>query len=112
MEGHHFIKSKELLKLSEQQFVSCCEEGMSNGCHGGEMWGAFECAKTKPQMLAADYPYTSGEGVRGDCKYDATKGKVSVSAWWKVQANEPLQLKAAIAQGPVSVAIEADTIIF
>ena len=35
-----------------------------------------------------------------------------MTGWWNVLDNSPLQLKAAIAQGPVSVAIRADTIIF
>ena len=86
--------------------------GPSDGCNGGEMWGAFECAKTTPMMLMSDYPYTSGEGVYGNCIQDAAKGKVTVSNWWKVASESKDQLKAAIAQGPVSVAIQADTIIF
>ena len=57
------------------------------------MWGAFECAKTKPQMLESDYAYTSGLGVYGTC----LEGKVSVTAWWNVLDNNPAQLKAAIA---------------
>lgn len=76
------------------------------------MWGAFECAKTNAQMLEADYPYTSGEGKSGECKQDAGKGKVKVTNWWNVLDNDPAQLKAAIAQGPVTVSIQADTIVF
>ena len=69
MEGHFQIKANETLKLSEQGFVDCCAIGPSDGCNGGEMWGAFECAKTNASMLAADYPYTSGKnGTYGDCK--------------------------------------------
>lgn len=76
------------------------------------MWGAFECAKTQPQMLEADYPYTSGKGEYGKCLYDESKGKVKVSNWWNVMDNDPMQLKAAIAVGPTTVSIQADTIIF
>ncbi|TNV77305.1 hypothetical protein FGO68_gene2761 [Halteria grandinella] len=93
IEGAHKIKTGELLKLSEQQFVDCCQIGPSDGCNGGEMWGAFECAKTKPQMLEADYPYTSAQGEYGKCLYDESKGKVKVTNWWNVMDNDPLQLK-------------------
>lgn len=33
MEGAHFIKTKELVKLSEQQCVDCDDD--SQGCKGG-----------------------------------------------------------------------------
>ena len=63
-------------------------------------------------MLQADYPYTSAKGVYGTCLQDAAKGKVSVTNWWKVMDYSATQLKAAIAAGPVAVAIEANTIVF
>ena len=63
-------------------------------------------------MLESDYPYTSGKGEYGKCLYDESKGKVRVTNWWNVLDEDPMQLKAAIAQGPVTVAIEADTIVF
>ena len=46
------------------------------------------------------------------CKYVTSKGVGKVAGFVDVTANSADQLKAAIAQGPVSVAIEADRIIF
>lgn len=59
--------------------------------------------------LESVYPYT---GVDGTCKYDSSKGKVKVTTYAAVKANSVDQLMAAIAQGPVSVAIEADKMVF
>jgi len=62
MEGAHYIKTANLVKLSEQQFVDCSKEGDNNGCKGGEPQKAFKYAMTNPIELETDYPYTSGEG--------------------------------------------------
>lgn len=81
MEGAHFIKTGNLVKLSEQQFVDCSKEGDNNGCKGGEPQKAFEYATTNPIELETDYPYTSGDGTEtGVCSADKTKGAVSVTS--------------------------------
>ena len=59
--------------------------------------------------LNSDYPYTSGDtSSKGDCKYDASKGKLGVKSFTKVPPKSVAQLKAAIAKQPVSVTVEAD----
>lgn len=44
MEGFHFVKTKKLVKLSEQQCVDC--DGDSFGCNGGYpdncMWYVYD----------------------------------------------------------------------
>jgi len=63
------------------------------------------------QTTEAEYPYTSGAGQSGSC---LQKGKpaVYVSSYTNVPRNSAKQLLAAIAQGPVSVTVEADTATF
>ena len=70
---------------------------------------AFQYAETEGLELEAEYPYT---GYDGTCAADASKEKVKVTADHAVPVNSVAQLKAAIAQAPVSVAIEADTMQF
>ena len=60
-------------------------------------------------MLTSDYPYS---GVDGSCQADASLGKVLVTDYSLVQEDSIDQLKAAIANGPTSVTIEADTMVF
>ena len=106
IEGHHAIKSGKLLKLSEQQLVDCAGGVYGNqGCDGGDMAAAMNYTMTYPLMTEDDYPYYAYDDK---CTYDAKKGQVQVTAIHQVAPKDPLQLLAAIAKGPVSVAIEAD----
>jgi C1A family cysteine protease len=57
----------------------------------------------------ADYPY---QGVDQTCQYDKTKVVAKPAGSANVATNNAVALKTAIADGPVSVAIEADTFVF
>jgi xylem cysteine proteinase len=63
------------------------------------------------QVSEAAYPYTSGHGQSGTCAQKGTP-EVYVSKVNTVQSNSASQLLAAIATGPVSVTVEADTSTF
>jgi C1A family cysteine protease len=69
----------------------------------------MQYAESNTQELEADYQYTAKDG---SCQASASEGKVLVSQIHNVQAQSVDQLKAAIAQGPVAVTIEADTMTF
>ena len=104
MEGEHFIKTGELLKLSEQQFVDCVKT--SAGCNGGLEAQAFTYAKRNPQELESDYGYTARTGR---CKADKAKEIVKATSYTSVPKRSDKQLKAAIDAQPTCVAVEADT---
>ena len=61
--------------------------------------------------LESDYPYVGKSGLFKKCKYDADLAKVHALNHSSVKHTVD-QLKAAITQGPVSVAIEADELAF
>lgn len=104
IEGHDAIATGDLLSLSEQQLVDCAGGIYENeGCNGGWMNQSFEYAKTHALETEADYPYAE---VDQKCQEDAAKGKVFVTQYHDVPQSVA-QLKAAIAKGPVSVAVEA-----
>ena len=72
---------------------------------------AFKWIETHPLMLEADYPYTARTGRT--CKYVASKGVGKVASYKDVaQDSTGGQLRAALAKGPVSVAVEADQFVF
>jgi hypothetical protein len=110
LEGAHQIKTGELISMSEQQVVSC--DKVSQGCNGGWQHAAFTYFKKTADETESDYPYTSGGGATGRCSPDASKEKYFVDSYSNVQKNSVSQLKAAIAQQPVSVTIEADQLVF
>lgn len=107
-EGEHCVATGELLKFAEQQLVDCSHT--SNGCNGGSMALAFLYLKSHDAILESDYPYTAADGT---CQYDSMpKTTVETTGYSNVTANRPDQLKAAVEQGVVSVAIEADKLVF
>ena len=72
---------------------------------------AFTYAETNPLETEADYPYVAKTSLFA-CKYDKTKGVVKVASYADVTPKSSDQLKAALNNGPVSVAIEADKAVF
>ena len=107
LEGAHFVATGDLVSLSESQLVDCSL--LNHGCNGGLMDLGFRYAKSHPLETEDDYPY---QPVKGHCNYDKSKGVVEATGFQDVQPNQPEQLKAALNNGPVSVAIEADKTAF
>ena len=110
LEGRDAIASGVLQSYSEQQLVDCdfSKDG-NQGCNGGDMGLAMAYSAKNPLDLESDYPY---EGVDGTCRAKQGQGKSKNSGSTYVKPNSPDDLKAAIAEGPVSVAIEADSLFF
>ena len=105
MEGAWAINKGQLISLSEQELVDCA--GLkygSMGCNGGQMDGAFKYAMNNGMCTETAYPYTAKDGSCHSCS-----AVVSVSGCADVKANNQVALKEAVANAPVSIAIEADT---
>jgi len=108
IEGAYQIANGELISLSEEDLVQCDHNG-DNGCQGGLMDNAFAWIEKNGIAAEEAYPYTSGEGTTGTC--DTTKSAkpvVTISSFRDVPKEDEDALKSAVAQGPVSIAIEAD----
>jgi len=56
---------------------------------------------------SADYPYTSGGGSTGICKFNAAKIAVKITGYKSVARGEA-NLKTALNNGPVSVCLAAE----
>ena len=121
IEGHYAIKSGELLSLSEQQLVDCSKAQGNEGCNGGWMDNAFVYAESTALDTETDYPYMGRDNTCKEAEVtEGTeeseevqgKGQVKVTDFHDVTPKDVDQLKAALNEGPVSVAIEADTLAF
>ena len=110
MEGAHFLATGNLVSLSEQNLVSCAHNG-NLGCMGGMMDRAFTWTKSNPLETEDEYPYKGWLGSMS-CNYDSSKGVVSANSFYDVTPSDSEALKAAIAMGPVSVAIQANQKVF
>ena len=104
VEGAWFIKTGELVSLSEQQLVDCSTSYGNQGCNGGMMDNAFEyIIKNGGICSEAEYGYTAQDGNCTSCNPVA-----KISSYVDVTPNNTQALMAAVAQQPVSVAVEAD----
>ena len=105
VEGAHFLANHSLVSLSEQQLVDCSGPEGNQGCNGGLMDYGFQyIIDNKGIGSEAAYPYT---GVDGTCKKKVTS-VATISSFVDVATNSDQALMTAIAQQPVSVAVEAD----
>jgi len=112
VEGAYYNKYGKLLSLSEQYLVDCDNRkngGTDLGCNGGLMDSAFSYIKKEGGIPSeADYAYVSGTTKKsGTCSQSNTKYAAVVS-YTDVTTNSDSALMSALAQQPVSVAIEAD----
>jgi len=106
VEGVTFVATGKLISLSEQQLVDCSSPQGNHGCNGGLMDYAFQyIINNKGICSEASYPY---KGVTSTCKSSSCQAATTISGFADVPANNNNALIAALAQQPVSVAIEAD----
>ena len=114
LEGIYAIKRGNLVSFSEQQLVDCDyirAGGTSLGCNGGDMQSAMEwIGKNNGLCTEQAYPYVSGDTqTNGPCQKTCSIVSGSdVSTTVSVSANSDNAMMTALAQQPVSVAIEAD----
>jgi C1A family cysteine protease len=114
LEGAYFIKNGNLESFSEQQLVDCDNRkngGKDMGCNGGLMDNAFNWIEKNDGLCTeASYPYTSGTTkTAGSCTTSCSIVDGSdVMSFIDVDASSDDAMMAALAQQPVSIAIEAD----
>jgi C1A family cysteine protease len=109
VEGAHQIKTGTLVSLSEQQLVDCAGGQGNQGCNGGLMDNAFEfIIKNKGICKEDDYKYT---GKDGTCEKTCSSA-ATISSYTDTTKGDESALKVAVAQQPVSVAIQANQLGF
>ncbi|MCO5601708.1 hypothetical protein L7F22_055831 [Adiantum nelumboides] len=109
IEGAYAINTKKLVSLSEQELVSCARS--NNGCNGGLMDLAFEwIIRNGGINTEGNYPYSSARGRTKLCKWLLRREKVvTIDGYKDVMPNDEGALLCAVANQPVSVAINAGT---
>ncbi|KAJ3687508.1 hypothetical protein LUZ61_016672 [Rhynchospora tenuis] len=102
VESINYIKTNELIVLSEQQLVDS-DRLQNHGYNGGLMDNAFEYIKKNGGVTTEiAYPYTAHEGI---CH--TSNPVVTIDGHENVPCNNEKALLNAVANQPVSVAIEA-----
>ena len=106
VEGVVSINTGDLHNISEQQLIDCSTEEGNNGCEGGLMDKAFEYIIDNHGLCSEkEYPY---QAVTEQCNITCDN-VVKISNYSDVIPNNERALKRAVAQQPVSVAIQANT---
>jgi len=102
IESEAFLSgSYSLEKLSCQQITSCDKQ--SNGCNGGDPGTGFDyIAQCGGIETESDYPYTSGGGQTGSCKFVSSKAKIKIAGKKKLSKGEDNVL-TGLAQRPLSI---------
>merc|ERR1712166_1157303 len=103
------IAGYPLTDYSEQQLIDCSGSFGNNGCSGGIMDSAFSYVKTAPLETTADYPY---KAAKGSCLYSSSQGTGSISGYTNVVHGSVSAMKAALNEGPVSIAVDASQTAF
>merc|ERR1712160_221698 len=104
------LGANSLVSLSEQELVDCAGSFGNQGCNGGLMDDGFKFLEADGDSTEADYAYT-GKGGTCDSKKETTASglkKAKITSYSDVTPKSCTQMMAAVAKGPVSVAIEAD----
>jgi C1A family cysteine protease len=106
VEGIWFITTGTLVSLSEQQLVDCSGSYGNQGCNGGLMDNAFQYIIANGGICSeASYPY---QGQDGTCQSSSCTSVAKITGYQDVPQDSDQALMSAIAQQPVSVAVEAD----
>jgi cathepsin L len=109
VEGRHYITTGNLISLSEQQLMDCSWRYGNLACNGGLMDNAFSYLQDNGGSCTEEsYPYAAKSSF--SCK--TCTPVATVDSCVDVQAKDAAQLMNAVAQGPVSIAIEADQAAF
>ena len=105
------ISKNESVSLSEQQLVDCSGAEGNQGCNGGLMDYGFQYIINNNGLTTElNYPYTAKDGTCN--KQKSSNIASTISKFRDVPTNSELALMTAIAQQPVSVAVEADQSVF
>lgn len=111
LEGRAAIATGNLQQFSEQQLVDCDHNG-DQGCQGGLMDTAFEYLQGSSGLCTEDsYGYKGKAGTCAEPSCTVGLEASAITGYKDVDATEEA-LQEAVAEGPVSVAIQANSPFF
>ncbi|XP_043915938.1 digestive cysteine proteinase 2-like [Protopterus annectens] len=107
LEGALFIKTGNLVRLSEQMLVDCTWGFGNNACDGGEEWRAYEWVMKHGGIATSD-TYGPYMGQNGYCHSNQSHLVAKVKNYTNVTSGDAEALRLAIFKnGPVAVSIDA-----
>ena len=111
LEGARFVKTGELVALSEQNLLDC--DHVDLACNGGLMDNAFKFDEKSGGLCSeADYPYEAKRNTLCNPTNCTDVPGSIVSTFIDVPPGDVNALISAIAMQPISIAIEASQFVF
>ena len=107
VEGAYFLSTGKLVSFSEQQLVDCAGSYGNQGCNGGLMEYGFKYIEDNGICAEQEYGY---KAVDGKCVKCTTITKID--SFVDITPNNELALQMAVSLQPISIAIEADQLMF
>lgn len=94
LEGQQFMKSGNLVPLSEQNLIDCSRSYGNQGCRGGWMDSAFTYVQRNGGIDTEEsYPYQGSEGI---CRYNPRNSGATVSGLVDIPEGDENKLKEGI----------------
>ncbi|KAL2467316.1 Senescence-specific cysteine protease SAG12 [Abeliophyllum distichum] len=105
------LETGKLISLSEQELVDCDVSGEDQGCNGGLVDNALKFILHNHGLTTeSNYPY---DGTDGTCNSQKEASRAAkITGYEDVTANDESALSKAVANHPVSVAINAGGMAF
>ncbi|KAH8307746.1 hypothetical protein KR044_012238 [Drosophila immigrans] len=105
LESQVFLRTRQLVPLSEQNLVDCSRRYNNHGCNGGWPAAALKYIHDNGGIdVDKAYPY---EGRDGNCRFRRNSIGAKVSSVVQVPPNEDALAHAVAEKGPVAVAVDA-----
>ena len=110
VESKWFLAGNQLTQLSVQQVVSC--DPLDEGCSGGLPYLAYNYIASAGGLEGySAYPYVSGNGTTGQCKFNSADvvAKISSFCYPTKTNNETAMASYLQTTAPYSVCVDAST---
>lgn len=106
IESYGALSGKYKLEVLSAQQINSCDK-VDQGCNGGNTETAYQYVQKAGGIETnANYPYTSGTGITGQCKFSSSKIAESISGYKSIAKGEA-NLKTAVNSGPASICLAA-----
>ncbi|XP_055594198.1 digestive cysteine proteinase 1 [Uranotaenia lowii] len=107
LESAYFLKTKKLMRFSQQALVDCSWGYGNNGCDGGEDFRAYQWIMEMGGIPQEDQ-YGGYLGQDGYCHVENMTMYAPITGWVNVTSGDKEAMKLALFKhGPLSIAIDA-----